>query len=260
MDKIFVDLSIDERREEILQLIKLNGKVKVVEMSKLFGISEVTIRNDLSDLERAGVLERIHGGAISTNKAYYNMSLHDRMKTNEAEKRNIAVEAASLITDGDTIMINSGTTTLFTVQELRNVKNLTILTNSLSIAEEVSSYNNIHVIFLGGSLDSQYKFTYGDDTLNQLRKYKADKLILSADGICLDEGVTTYHHLEAEVNRQMISRAKSTILVLDYTKIGRASFAKIDDLDNVDILITNKNANKNEIDEIIVKGIEVKLV
>lgn len=254
------ELSVDDRRNKILELINRNGKVKVIELSKLFGISEVTIRNDLSELENAGILERIHGGAISTNKAYYNMSLHDRMRTNEDEKRNIAFEVASLITDGDTVIINSGTTTLFAVQELKNIKNLTLLTNSLPIAQEASNYNNIHVIMLGGDINPQYKFTYGDDTLNQLKKYKADKLILAADGVSAMEGVTTYHHLEAEVNRQMIVRVNKTIIVADYTKIGRASFAKIDSLDNVDILITNNKANKDELDAIRDKGIEIRLV
>ena len=254
------ELNIEERRKRIIEMLNREGRVKVVDLSKLFNISEVTIRNDLSELENLGILERVHGGAINTNKAYYNMSLHDRMKTNEVEKRNIAIAVASMIADGDTIMINSGTTTLFVVQELKNVKNLTIVTNSLSIAQEVGYCNNIHVILLGGNLNPQYQFTYGDDTINQLKKYKADKLILAADGVSFEEGVTTYHHLEAEVNRQMIARVNKTIVVLDYTKIGRASFAHIDSLDNIDVLVTNQNANHNQIELIKEKGIETRLV
>ena len=254
------ELSVDDRRNKIFEMLNRTGKVKVIDLSKLFGISEVTIRNDLSELENAGCLERIHGGAISTSKAYYNMSLHDRMKTNEDEKRNIAIEVASMISDGDTVIINSGTTTLFAVRELKNIKNLTLLTNSLSIAQEVGHYNNIQVILLGGNLNTQYMFTYGDDTLNQLKKYKADKLILAADGVCVEEGVTTYHHLEAEVNRQMIARVNKTIIVADYTKIGRASFARIDSLDNIDILVTNNKANNEEIEAIKEKGIETRLI
>lgn len=254
------ELSIEDRRKKIIDILNRQGKVKVVELSKLFCISEVTIRNDLSELEGIGILERIHGGAISTNKAYYNMSFHDRLKTNEDEKMRIAAMVAQMVLDGDTIMINSGTTTLFTIKELKNVKNLTIVTNSLSIAQEVGHYNNIHVILLGGNLNSQYQFTYGDDTINQLKKYKADKLILAADGISIEEGVTTYHHLEAEVNRQMIARVNKTIVVADYTKIGRASFARIDSLENIDFLVTNHKANQDEIESLKEKGIEIRLV
>jgi DeoR family fructose operon transcriptional repressor len=254
------ELNVDERRNKIIELINKESKVKVINLSKLFGISEVTIRNDLSELENAGVLERIRGGAISTSKAYYNMSLHERLKENEQEKKIIAVEAASMVSDGDTVIINSGTTTLLTSLELKSVKNLTIVTNSLSIAREVGHYKNFHVILLGGSLNPQYQFTYGDDTISQLKRYRADKLILSADGVSVDEGITTYHHLEAEVNRQMIVRANKTIVVADYSKIGRESFMHIESLDSVDVLITNQNANQQEIQSIREKGIEIRLV
>ncbi len=257
---VIPDLDIDKRRQRILELLNKDGKVKVFELSKLFGISEVTIRNDLSELEAGGMLERIHGGAVSTHKFYYNMSMLDRMKTNEAEKRKIAVACAAMISDGDTVMINSGTTTLFTVCELKRVKNLTIVTNSIAISQEVGYYSDIHVILLGGNLNHQYQFTYGDDTVSQLRKYKADKLILSVDGVDTEEGVTTYHHMEAEVNRQMLSRVNKTIVVADYTKIGRSSFAYIDSIENADVLITNQEANRDEIKLIKEKGIETRLV
>ena len=254
------DMDVENRRSSILDILAQEGKVKVIELSKLFNLSEVTIRNDLADLDEAGLLERRHGGAVSTNKAYYNMSFNDRMKTNEKEKRQIAAACAAMIDDGDTLMLNSGTTTLFVVQELRNSKNLTIVTNCVSIAQEVMNYDKINIILLGGNFNAQYQFTYGDDTLNQLKKYKADKLVLSADGVNCSEGITTFHHLESEVNHQMISRANKTIVVADYTKIGRASFAHIDPIKNVDCIITNINADTDEVELFKENAIEVKLV
>ncbi len=254
------ELDIDNRRKKILELLNREGKVKVIELSKLFGISEVTIRNDLSQLEEEGLLERIHGGATSMHKFYYNMPLLDRMKTNEAEKKKIAVACASLISNGDTVMINSGTTTLFVLQELKHVKNLTIVTNSLAIAQESGHMNNIQVILLGGNFNPQYQFAYGDDTVNQLKRYKADKLILSVDGVSAEEGITTYHYFEVEVNRQMLARANKTIVATDYSKIGRTSFAYIDSVDQADVLVTNQNANREEIEFIKEKGVEIRLV
>ena len=254
------ELTVDDRRKKILEILNQEGRVKVAELSKYFGISEVTIRNDLTELESAGLLERLHGGAISTYKAYYKMSFYDRMRTNEEEKRKIAIEVATLISDGDTLMVNSGTTTLFAVQELKNIKDLTIVTNSISIAQEIGHYKNLHIILLGGNYNPQYQFSYGDDTINQLKRYKADKLILSADGVSLDGGISTYHHFEAEVNKQMISRVNKTIIVADYTKIGRTSFAYIDSLESLDFLVTNKKANPDEIRGIIKRGIETRLV
>lgn len=261
MDEIAIgELGVESRRNKIIEILTQQGRVKVVELSKLFGTSEVTIRSDLSELENMGLLERIHGGAVSTYRSYYNMSLHERMKANEEEKRRIAQEASKLISDGDTLMVNSGTTTLYTVQELRNTRNLTIVTNSLSVAQEIGHYRNIHIILLGGNFDPQYQFTYGDDTINQLDKYRASKLILSVDGISLNNGITTFHHLEAEVNRQMAARVNKIIIVADYTKIGRTSFAHINSIDGIDILITNQRANQEELNKIAKRNIEIRLV
>lgn len=255
------DLNIEERRKRILDLLHAEGKVKVVELSKLFGISEVTIRGDLDALEKEGLLERVHGGAASTYKSYYNMNFHERMATNQDEKRKIALEAASMINDGDTVILGSGTTPLFVVRELKDKKNLIIITNSLSVAQEGGhNKNNNVIVMLGGNLNAEYQFVWGDDAISQLSKYKADKLVLSSDGVSSEFGVTTYHHLEAELNRQMIARVNKTIVVADYTKMGRSSFAHIAGIDKIDCLISNQNANKDELAAIQEHGIELRLV
>jgi DeoR/GlpR family transcriptional regulator of sugar metabolism len=254
------DLNIEDRRNKILEILAQKGRVKVAELSKIFGTSEVTIRNDLSELGNMGLLERIHGGASSAYRAYYNMTIHERMKTNEEGKRKIASEASKLIVDGDTLIVNSGTTTLFIVQKLRNTKNIKIVTNSLLIAQETGHFRNISVILLGGNLDPYYEFTYGDDAINQLSRYKANKLFLSVDGISLGNGVTTFHHLEAELNKKMISQVNQTIIVADYTKIGRTSFSYISSVDNIDMLISDQKADKEEISKIEKRDVEVRLV
>lgn len=253
-------ISTEDRRNQIIDLLTKKGRVKVIDLSKIFNTSEVTIRNDLSELENMGLLERVHGGAISSYRAYYNMTLQERVKTNEEEKRRIAIEASRLIVDGDTLMVNSGTTTLFTMQELRSLKNLTIVTNSILIAQEIGHYMNIHVILLGGNIDHWNQFTYGDDAINQLSKYQANKLILSIDGINLNDGITTFSHLEAEVCRQMAERVNRIIVVGDYTKIGRTSFSYIKPIDGIDILISDKKADKEELDKITKRNIEIRLV
>ncbi|MFC5401265.1 DeoR/GlpR family DNA-binding transcription regulator [Cohnella soli] len=255
------DIHIEERRKRIVENLQAEGKVKVAELSKMFGISEVTIRGDLDELEQQGLLQRIHGGAISAYKSYYNMNFQDRMASNKEEKRKIAIAAASMIVDGDTVIIGSGTTPLYVMQELRNHKNLIVITNSLSVAHEASYHRHMNaVVLLGGNVNLDYQFVTGDDAISQISKYKADKLILSSDGISSEFGVTTYHHLEAELNRQMIARVDKTILVADYTKIGRANFSRIESIDKIDCLITNDNANKNEIEGMKEKGVEVRLV
>jgi DeoR family fructose operon transcriptional repressor len=254
------ELDVDQRREKILELVSLRNKVKVSKLSRIFKTSEVTIRNDLSELEAAGLLERVHGGAVSTYRTYYNMTFNDRMKTNADEKRRMAASVAAQVTDGDTLLMSSGTTTLYLARELKSARNVTVVTNSMAIAQEMGLFRDVSVILLGGNLNAQYLFTYGDDTLNQLRHYKADRLFLSVDGVSPEDGVTTYHHLEAEVNRQMIARAKRTIIVADHTKIGRTGFAHIDSVDNIDCLVTSSLADSEVLQAIRERGVEVRIV
>ena len=251
------DLSIDERRKNIVEMLNRQGKLKVSELAAHYGISEVTIRSDLDELEKQGLLERVHGGAITTYRAYYNMNLLERAKTNEAEKRRIAERASSLICNGDSIMLSAGTTTLYVIECLRERKNLTVVTNSIAIAQEADRYPHIEMILLGGSINAQYQFTYGAETITQLRKYRVDKLILTADGISAEEGVTTGFAAEAEIDRQMIGRANQTILACDYTKIGRVGFAHIATVESVDYLVTDTCAVRAETEAIAGCGVEI---
>ena len=254
------ELNIELRRRRIKEILGKEGKVKVTELGQLFGTSEVTIRSDLSELEKEGALERVHGGAIPISRTYYNMNFYERKASNVDEKRRIAAAVASMIEDGETVMINSGTTTYFIACELKNHKNLSIVTNSVSIAMELGQLSNLHIILLGGSINVQYSFTYGNDAISQLKKYKTDKLILSVDGISADAGITTYHFQESEVNKTMMERVNNTIIVADYSKIGRESFSNIASIEMIDYLITNNSANREELDKIEEKGVEVKLV
>ena len=254
-------LTTAERRREILNILDKEGKARVTSLARRFSISEVTIRNDLTEMEKEGLLERVHGGAVSTYKTYYRKNIVERLQTNMEEKLRIAAGVVEFIDDGDTLLLNSGTTTMYVVQKLKNKKGLTILTNSIEIAYEAGmNGSNIQVLLLGGNINHQFRFTYGDDTIQQLKKYKADKLILAADGVNAVEGITTHYHLEAEVARVMIERVKKTIVVADYTKIGRTGFACIAAADRIDCLVTDNNAPKDEISALGEMGIEVKLV
>jgi DeoR/GlpR family transcriptional regulator of sugar metabolism len=244
------DSGIEKRREEILDILKDEGKAKVTELSKRFNISEVTIRNDLTELEKEGLLKRMHGGAVSTQKAYYNMSLNDRMSLQKSQKQQIGKKAASFVNEGDTLMLLSGTTTYYVAKELLDIKNITVVTNSLTIAQELSFCKYINVILLGGNLDPQYQFTYGNDAINQLQKYRADMMIASVDGISADKGMTTYHYLESEVTKQMMARSNKVLVAADYTKIGREGFAFIDSAEKADILVTDDGAQRKETEKL----------
>ena len=251
----------DKRKEEILNILKDRGRVRVAELSREFDISEVTIRTDLAELESRGLLKRTRGGAIGTQKAYFNMSLAERMEVNKEEKKRIAGTASGLVAEGETLMIDSGATNYYVAKELAGKKNITVVTNSLMIAQEMSFSSLVNVILLGGSLDPQHQFTFGADTAAQLVRYKADKAIISTDGVSVEPGLTTFHHREADVSRKMIERSNNVIAVADHSKIGKEGFAFIARLDKIDYLITDKNIGTNaELNKIRRENIIIKQV
>jgi len=249
----------NRRRDRILELLKENEKVSVSKLAEIFDVSDVTIRIDLTDLEQSGLLRRVHGGAVGTKRAYYEMSLNDRMDNNKVEKIKIAKASADLIMEGDTLLIDSGTTTQYLARELSERSNLTVVTNSLLVAQEFVYNRAVSVILLGGSLNLHYQFTYGNDTIAQLTNYRADKTILATDGISVKHGLTTYHHQELDVSRLMIERSNEVIVVADHSKIGREGFSNITGISSIDVLITNNYENyRMELDAFIENGIDVK--
>ncbi len=231
----------DDRRKKILELLNRDGSVKVSHLSKLFDISEVTIRTDLADMEYKGLLTRVHGGAVSSYKPYYSMSLNQRMSTNQEQKEVIAAKIAEMIEDNDTIMLNSGTTTLLVFRALPQNLNLSIVTNSISIALEGTSNPNFNIILLGGLINSKYQFTFGDDAIRQLKSYHADKLILSVDGIDTEHGFSTYYDKEAEIDRIMLQQSSVNIVAADHSKFDRCAFTKISDLAVADYIVTDSD-------------------
>ena len=145
-------MTAEQRKQKISELLKENDTVKVTELSSLFGVSEVTVRAYLEDMEKKGLLSRVHGGAVSSYKPYYSMNLNQRLETNQKEKVEIAEKIAAFIEPNDTIMLNAGTTTLLAFRKFPTDYNLNIVTNSISIALEASSNPNYNVILLGGSV------------------------------------------------------------------------------------------------------------
>lgn len=250
-------LKIDARRKKILEMLDRDGQVRVAHLSEILGTTVVTIRSDLAALERNGYLERIPGGAIQTVKNYYNLEFQRRKQDHIEDKKVIASAASNMVNDGETLMINSGTTTFFTAVELKRHKNLNIVTNSISVALELGAQPTFRVILLGGEINTQYSFSYGNDALTQLKKYKADKAILSIDGIHSDIGLTTYHAEEAAVDKLMMERSRQTVIVADYTKLGHESFANIGPVSNAHSWVTNGCVDKNLINQIKACGIEV---
>ncbi len=252
-------LSLQERQQKILEMLNNAGEVRVAELSRLFEVSEVCIRNDLSELEGKGMLSRVHGGAISAYEPYYNMSLAQRSTTNKEEKEAIALAIADMIHDNQSVMMNAGTTSLAVMRRLVGKKNITIITNSIVLALEGAKYNAFKIVLLGGEVDAEYQYVYGTLTMAQLDRYYADKFILSADGIDAEGGISTYYDQEADICRKMIKHAKTTVAALDHTKIGRIVLCNIGAASDVDCLVTNPAASKTALSELQGCGIKVVL-
>lgn len=243
------------RRNAILEALNRSDFVKVSELSNSLKTSEVTIRKDLEYLESEGLLIKIHGGA----KKCENTSSEVRLHHKQNEKKMIAKAAASLAKEGDFIFINVGSTCYYVCEALKSINNLTIVTNSVSILNSLITAPSVTTFFLGGKVHTDMQITVGDDVLEQLDKYTADKLFLGMDGIDLKMGATTYNHVEDAIMRKMMQRAKEKILVVDDSKFGRVTFAKIANLTDFDTIVTNYTEQNAEIIEQI-RALDIKVI
>lgn len=246
-------LKIDGRRRRIQELLEQQGQVSVAQLSASLGATTATIRSDLRALEEEGCAERIQGGAILKTRLRPPMAA----PVNLAEKRAIAQAVAGVIQNGDTLLINSGTTTREIAVALKGRRGLNIVTNSVAIAMELSGQPTMRVVLLGGELNTQYAFTCGGDAQEQLRKYQADYAILSLDGVSVEGGVTTYHADEAIIDRLMVERAEKTLVAADHTKLGRAGFSTICPLRRIHTLVTDGGCETDLAERLRGEGIRV---
>ena len=251
-------MTSEERKQKILEILNKENTVKVNALSKYFKTSEVTIRSDLADMESKGLLSRIHGGAISSYKPYYTMNSNQRISANQPQKTIVAKKISSMIENNDTVMINSGTTTLLAFRMLPENINLSIVTNSVAIALEAAENPNYNIVLLGGCINSKYQFSFGSDAMHQLKKYHADKLILSVDGIDIKSGLSTYYDKEAEIARLMLEQSDLKIVAADSSKFNRSAFAKISDLNVVDYIVTDEDLPEKTVKDFAKKKIIIK--
>ena len=250
-------MTAEQRKQKISELLKENDSVRVTELSQLFNVSEVTIRTYLEDMEKKGLLTRVHGGAVSSYKPYYSMNLNQRLETNQTAKVEIAEKVSKLIRQNDTVMLNAGTTTLLAFRKFPAEYNLNIVTNSIAIALEASSNPNYNVILVGGAVNTKYQFTYGNDAVAQLKKYHADKLILSVDGIDAERGFTTYYNKESALDVAMIEGSDCRIIAADHSKFGHCAFAKISEIGVADYVVTDVMPSKEKLEEFELLGVKV---
>lgn len=228
-----------DRERQILSFLDKSPMVSGETLAQSLGVSIVTIRKDLTRMERAGLLVRTFGGAARTAAGTANNSNADAI-------RRIAHRAAEEVRDGGCIIMNAGSTTLLMARCLFSLKNLKIITNSIPLGRELINKKDCQLILLGGELSSDAVFTHGKDAIRQMSQYKADKLFLSVNGVSLTNGLTTRHAMVADLFMQMIERASEVIVLADDSKFGFESFCHVCDLSVVDKIITNETDNNRD--------------
>ncbi|MBO5418951.1 MAG: DeoR/GlpR transcriptional regulator [Bacteroidales bacterium] len=255
-------VSSQGRRSAILQILKENSTVSVLELSKMFEVSEVTIRKDLNMLKERNLLVRTRGGAIvnSTGPQEDEKSIRYKRLANYREKQAIGRAAAELIEEGDTVIIDSGTTAFQVACNLHRFQNLTILTNALNVAQEVLSYNRFNVILLGGNIRNSSESVVGALAESNLKMFYCDKLFLGVDSFSLDNGLSTPSVEEANINQIMIQRSRKVITVFDSSKVNKRALAFITSLDNIDTIVTDDGMEKSFISQLKARNIEVVTV
>ena len=234
-------LLIEERRRRICELLRREGRVTVEALATRFGTSQVTIRADLSALESAGALTRTHGGAIRVAEPDADEPLDVKQLQHHAEKVRIAQEAVSLIRDGETIILDSGTTTAEIARALRkaNLNSINVITNALNVAALLMDVPAVRLIVPGGVLRRESNSLSGPMAEAALANLQADRLYLGADGLDPEIGVMTPHLQEAELNAKMIRISRQVVVVADSSKLIRRNVSLIAKVEQIHMLITD---------------------
>lgn len=257
--------TFSDRSQLILDELQRNGAITVEEISEHLGVSVATVRRDLETLERQGRLKRTHGGAIPLEPLLYkafrsDSSFQEQVEKNAEEKRRIAIAAAELIQNGELIAFTPGTTTMQVTRSILPGKTVTVLTNTVNIAMELSQRPDVKILVTGGYLRPGWFSLVGQPMIKSISDVIIDRLFIGVNGVDADWGLTVWNSDEADSNAALIARAKQRILVADHSKLGVAAtycFGKMEDLI---LLITDTGASDEAIEPFRAKGIAIKRV
>jgi len=247
---------LNERESKILGMLADDSTLSVAKVSELLKVSSVTVRSDLNSLAEKGYVVRTHGGAVPS----FHSSILRRQKLKNSEKCRIAKAAASLLKDGDTVMIEAGTTTALIVKYLMGRHDIHIVTNSTLVFPYARMNPSIRVTLVGGEFRPSTESVVGPISLRDLEQFYVDIAFIGTDGFSLERGLTSHLVEGAEVVKKMASQATRTILVGDSSKHGQSGFVRILPLTSVDTIITDTGLKKSVCSELSDAGIAVKRV
>ncbi len=254
-------LPAHSRRDQIAELVDEDQRVSVADLTARFGVTDASIRRDLTLLENVGRIRRIHGGAVSLAPNLGAGVYGTKARMQRDEKARIGAAAARLIRPGDVVLFDSGTTVAQVAAQahrsLRVGGAITAVTYSLPVIEEIGGWESPHLVCLGGLYLPDYRAFVGPQTIASMRELAADVVFLGCDGLTVENGLTTPHLLVAEVAAAATTRARRVVAVADSSKLGRQGFTPIIALSAVDLLITDTGADAGIVAEIQRVGVEV---
>jgi DeoR/GlpR family transcriptional regulator of sugar metabolism len=255
-----------ERTELILQELLANGRIEVESLSQQLEVNASTIRRDLEQMERQGMLRRVHGGAVpvdtlSYSTYAYNLTFQENVEKNAEAKAQIALAAAQQIKAGDTIALSPGTTTSQLARTIRHfqISNLTVVTNAINIAMELAGLPNINLIMTGGLLLPDFFALVGPQAEQSLSEMYVAKAFVGVTGLSIQHGLTGPNQLEALTHRLTLQRAKQTIVLADHTKLEQVALYRICPLSMVSTLITDQSASPEMLKNFRNAGLEVQV-
>lgn len=255
-------LFAEERRNKMLELMRDGSKLLVPELCEIFGVSPATIRNDLRDLEKAGRLKRTHGGAIPMSKASFEPDSMAKEVEHIDEKRRIAAYAISLVEDGDTIAVDTGTTTFEFAKLLCRKKDLKVVTNDIKIAIHLEAYSSASVLLIGGPIRRGFHCTAGSAAITQMSGFNVDKAFIAANALSPGKGFTTPMIDQAEIKKAMIAAASEVVFLVDSHKLGMIYFVRFAGPESCGRLVTDSGAGKKIVAQLREenKNLEISIV
>ena len=235
-------LFLQERREQIITLLDQVGRVSVTDLSERFGVSQATIRTDLDALAAQGLLARTHGGAIASNRSDLELSFDVRRRLHSTQKHRIGAAAASMVEDGEAIALDASTTALALATQIKGRRELTVITNGIFIALALLDAPGVTVLMPGGFLRRDSVSLVGVESHDLIKQFNFQKGFFGAKGITPEEGLTDVNSAEVAIKRDWVANAKQVIAIVDSSKWGRVGFASFASIDQVDCVITDKDA------------------